>query len=62
VQEILQDQPPAIVDEVTRINADARDRALGLALASVAIIGLVGLLAAFMLPAQTVAEKQPSTG
>jgi MFS family permease len=62
VQEILQDQPPAIVDEVTRINAEARDRALGLALASVAIIGLVGLLAAFMLPAQTVAEKQPSTG
>jgi hypothetical protein len=51
VQEILEGQPPAVVDEVTRINAEARDRALGLALLSVAVIGLIGLGASFLLPA-----------
>ena len=56
VQEILEGQPPAVVDEVTRINAEARDRALGLALLSVAVIGLVGLGASFLLPASTSAE------
>jgi hypothetical protein len=56
VQEILEGQPPAVVDEVTRINAEARDRALGLALLSVAVIGLIGLGASFLLPASTSAE------
>lgn len=50
VQEALQGQPQDVVDEVTRINADARDRALGLALLCVALISLIGLLAAMRLP------------
>jgi MFS family permease len=65
VEEQLQGQPQEIVDEVVRINADARDRALGLALIAVAIIGLVGLLAAMLLPpdrAPTAAEPAAPSG
>jgi MFS family permease len=51
VQEALQGQPQEVVDEVTRINAGARDRALGLALATVGLFGLIGLGAAMLLPA-----------
>jgi MFS family permease len=58
VREILQGQPAVVADEVTRINAEARDRALGLALLSVALIGAIGLIAALLLPA----ESMPSTG
>jgi MFS family permease len=50
VQDLLQGQPQPTVDEVTRINAEARDRALGLALLAVAAVGLIGLLAAIFLP------------
>ena len=50
VQAMLEGQPQDVVDEVTRINADARDRALGLALLSVALVGLLGLGAALLLP------------
>jgi hypothetical protein len=50
VEEQLQGQPPRVVDEVVRINAEARNEALGFALATIAIIGLVGLLAALLLP------------
>jgi hypothetical protein len=50
VQSMLEGQPQEVVDEVTRINADARNRALGLALLSVAVIGLIGLGAALLLP------------
>jgi MFS family permease len=50
VEALLEGQPQQIVDEVTRINAEARDRALGLALIAVAIVGLIGMLAAFLLP------------
>jgi len=45
VREALQGKPPAIVEEVTRINALARDRAIGLAMAAVGLFGLLGLLA-----------------
>jgi MFS family permease len=51
VRAALQGQPPAIVDEVVRINAEARDRALGLALASIGLAGLIGLGASLLLPA-----------
>jgi MFS family permease len=51
VQEALQGRPQAVIDEVTRINAEARDRALGLALAAVGLVGLLGLTAALFLPA-----------
>jgi hypothetical protein len=50
VQEALQGQPQAVVDEVTRINAEARDRALGLALLTVGLFAFVGLGAAMLLP------------
>jgi MFS family permease len=50
VQQQLQGQPQATVDEVTRINREARDRALGLALLVVGLGGLIGLTAAFLLP------------
>ncbi|MDI1435750.1 MFS transporter [Polyangium sorediatum] len=50
VREALQGKPQAVVDEVTRINAEARDRAIGLALGSVFLFGLFGLAAAMFLP------------
>lgn len=50
VREALQGRPQAVVEEVTRINAEARDRALGLALAAVGLFGLIGLAAAMFLP------------
>jgi hypothetical protein len=67
VQEMLQGQPQEVVDEVTRINADARNRALGLALLAVAVIGLIGLGAALLLPptptpAETASATGPPTG
>jgi MFS family permease len=46
----LQGQPQPVVDEVVRINAEARDEALGRALVAVAVIGLIGLGAAMLLP------------
>jgi MFS family permease len=51
VEAALQGQPQAIVDEVVRINAAARNRALGLALASIGLVGLVGLGVALAFPA-----------
>ncbi len=50
VRKALQGKPPAVVEEVTRINAMARDRAIGLALTVVGLFGLIGLLAAMFLP------------
>ena len=50
VEAALEGEPPEVIDEVVRINAAARDRALGFALATVAILGAVGLLAALLLP------------
>jgi MFS family permease len=51
----LQGQPQPVVDEVVRINAESRDRALGRALIAIAVIGLIGLGAAMLLPS----DKRP---
>jgi hypothetical protein len=50
VESMLEGQPDDVVDEVVRINSDARNRALGLALLSVAVFGLIGLAASLFLP------------
>jgi len=50
VEEALEGEQQAVVDEVVRINAEARDRALGLALMTIALFGLIGLGAAMLLP------------
>jgi predicted MFS family arabinose efflux permease len=47
VEEALQGQPPEIVQEVVRINAAARNRALGFALLAVGVVGLIGFAAIF---------------
>jgi MFS family permease len=51
VEQALEGQPEEVVDEVVRINAEARNRALGLALAAVGFIALIGFGAAMLLPA-----------
>jgi MFS family permease len=58
IQEALDGQPQPVVDEVTRINAEARDRALGLALATVGLISLIGLGAAMALPPDAGREEE----
>jgi predicted MFS family arabinose efflux permease len=50
VRETLQGQPDAIVEEVARINRDSRNQALGFALMSIGVAGLIGLAAAVLLP------------
>jgi MFS family permease len=63
VEEALAGQPEPIVQEVVRINAEARNRALGLSLAVVGLISLVGLTAALLLPADAGRqEEQQSSG
>jgi hypothetical protein len=52
VRTALEGQPQDVVDEVTRINASARNRGLGLALVAVVVVSLLGLLAALLLPSQ----------
>ena len=46
----LQGQPQAVVDEVARINNEARNEALGYALFTLGAAGLLGLAAAMFLP------------
>jgi MFS family permease len=53
VRAALEGQPPAVVDEVVRINADARNRALGQALWVLGVVGLFGLGATFFLPGRS---------
>jgi MFS family permease len=50
VRTALEGQPPEIVDEVVRINAEARDRAIRLALASIGLVGLIGLGVSLLFP------------
>lgn len=52
VRAALQGQPPAVVDEVVRINAEARDWALGLALLSIGVVGLIGVGVSLLLPTE----------
>jgi hypothetical protein len=61
VEAQLEGEPQEIVDEVVRINAEARDRALGFALATVATIGLIGLGAALLLPRSPPGAAPPAT-
>ena len=58
IEATLQGQPDDVVDEVTRINREARNRALWLALASMAVIGLVGFGASLLLPPNTLASSR----
>jgi MFS family permease len=60
VEELLQGQPQPVVDEVVRINREARDRGLGLALAVVGLFGLFGLGAAMLLPATAPPQRVES--
>ena len=50
VETLLEGRPQEVVDEVVRINREARDVALGYALLAIAAIGLIGLVAAVLLP------------
>jgi MFS family permease len=50
VEAALAGQPQEVVDEVVRINAEARNRALGLSLLTLGLVGLLGLLASLRLP------------
>jgi MFS family permease len=50
VRTALEGQPPEIVDEVVRINAEARDRAIELALASIGLVGLIGVGFSLLFP------------
>lgn len=61
VRAALEGQPQPIVDEVVRINAEARDRALGLALGTVGAISLIGLGAAVLLPADEPRKRKAAS-
>jgi hypothetical protein len=50
VRTALQGQPTAIVNEVVRISATVRDRALGFALVSIAAVDVIGWVASLLLP------------
>jgi MFS family permease len=62
VRAALEGQPQEVVDEVVRINADARNRALALALFVLGAVGLFGLGATFFLPGRSRTEGAASTG
>jgi hypothetical protein len=51
VREALDGRRQPVIDEVERINREARNRALGFALISVGVAGVLGLTAAMFLPA-----------
>ncbi len=50
VQAALVGQPPEVVNEVVRINSDARNQALGMSLAVLGIVALLGLAVSLKLP------------
>jgi MFS family permease len=60
VEELLAGQPEDVRNEVVRINREARDRALGLALAAVGVVALIGLTAAMLLPSRVAAQSPPA--
>jgi hypothetical protein len=57
VRTALEGQPQPVVDEVTRINREARNAAIGYALISVGVVGILGLVAALFLPRQAGAAR-----
>jgi MFS family permease len=61
VEQALEGQPQEVVDEVVRINAEARNRALGLALAVVGLVALIGFGASMLLPADAGRTASEST-
>jgi hypothetical protein len=58
VRTALQGPPQEIVNEVVRINAEARNQALVLALFVLGAVGLFGLGATFFLPRRTAQEGE----
>jgi MFS family permease len=50
VRDALQGQPENVREEVVRINAEARNRALGLSLVAISLLTLIGLGASLALP------------
>lgn len=60
VEAALQDQPEAVVQEVVSINAQARDRALGLALFALGAVGLFGAVASLFLPGPRLRRARPT--
>jgi MFS family permease len=62
VREALAGQPQPVVDEVERINREARNRAIGFALLSVGGAGLIGLVAAMLLPASAGVVREDDGG
>lgn len=61
IRAALQEEPDAVREEVVRINAEARDRALGLALVAISLITLIGLGAALALPKDAGRTKDEAT-
>jgi MFS family permease len=63
VRMVLEGQPAAVVEEVVRINADARNRGMALALLLVGAVGLLGLVATLFLPGRPAngVDGQPPT-
>jgi MFS family permease len=60
-EELLVGQRPAVVDEVVRINAEARNEALGYALAAIGVAGLIGLAASLLLPGKRPDSQESAT-
>jgi hypothetical protein len=56
VGQALEGRPESVVEEVTRINREARDRAIAAALISIGAAGAIGLLASMLLPRE---RKEP---
>jgi hypothetical protein len=57
VRAALEGKPQAVVDEVVRINSEARTRALALSMATVGVVGLIGLVATFFLPGRRLLKR-----
>lgn len=62
VEAALAGQPEDIVQEVVRINAAARSRALAGALFALGVVGLIGLVATFFLPGRARREHDRGSG
>ena len=61
VRSALQGEDPAVVEEVRRINAQARNRALAWAQVIMVVIGFTGLIAALLLPSESGKSRQAAS-